>query len=88
MFLRGPAVVAGSLTLAFSLGEFGASWLLVRSGTWDTLSIVVDQLMSRPNFDPIIHTTAMAAATMLMLLTFTLFVLAERFRAQDDRSGF
>tara|TARA_Y100000766_G_scaffold284372_1_gene302676 strand:+ start:7840 stop:9648 length:1809 start_codon:yes stop_codon:yes gene_type:complete len=88
MFLRGPAVVAGSLTLAFSLGEFGASWLLVRSGTWDTLSIVVDQLMSRPNFDPTIHTTAMAAATMLMLLTFTLFVLAERFRAHDDRSGF
>ena len=88
MFLRGPAVVAGSLTLAFSLGEFGASWLLVRSGNWDTLSIVVDQLMSRPNFDPLIHTTAMAAATMLMLLTFTLFILAERFRANDDRSGF
>ena len=88
MFLRGPAVVAGSLTLAFSLGEFGASWLLVRSGNWDTLSIVVDQLMSRPNFDPLIHTTAMAAATMLMLLTFTLFILAERFRAHDDRSGF
>jgi len=88
MFLRGPAVVAGSLTLAFSLGEFGASWLLVRSGTWDTLSIVVDQLMSRPNFDPLIHPTAMAAATMLMLLTFVLFMLAERFRAHDDRSGF
>ena len=88
MFLRGPAVVAGSLTLAFSLGEFGASWLLVRSGTWDTLSIVVDQLMSRPNFDPLIHTTAMAAATMLMFLTFTLFILAERFRSHDDRSGF
>ena len=88
MFLRGPAVVAGSLTLAFSLGEFGASWLLVRSGNWDTLSIVVDQLMSRPNFDPLIHTTAMAAATMLMLLTFTLLILAERFRAHDDRSGF
>ena len=88
MFLRGPAVVAGSLTLAFSLGEFGASWLLVRSGTWDTLSIVVDQLMSRPNFDPLIHPTAMAAATMLMLLTFALFLLAERFRAHDQRSGF
>ncbi len=88
MFLRGPAVVAGSLTLAFSLGEFGASWLLVRSGTWDTLSIVVDQLMSRPNFNPLIHPTAMAAATMLMLLTFFLFILAERFRAHDDRSGF
>lgn len=88
MFLRGPAVVAGSLTLAFSLGEFGASWLLVRSGSWDTLSIVVDQLMSRPNFNPITYTTGMAAATMLMLLTFILFVLAERFRSQNERSGF
>lgn len=88
MFLRGPAVVSGSLTLAFSLGEFGASWLLVRSGNWDTLSIVVDQLMSRPNFDPLIHPTAMAAATMLMMLTFFLFLFAERFRAHDQRSGF
>lgn len=88
MFLRGPAVVAGSLTLAFSLGEFGASWLLVRSGSWDTLSIVIDQLMGRPMFDPTIYPTAMAASTMLMLLTFGLFSLAERFRESSDRSGF
>ena len=88
MFLRGPAVVAGSLTLAFSLGEFGASWLLVRSGSWDTLSIVIDQLMGRPMFDPSIYPTAMAASTMLMLLTFGLFSLAERFRESSDRSGF
>lgn len=88
MFLRGPAVVAGSLTLAFSLGEFGASWLLVRSGSWDTLSIVIDQLMGRPMFDPSIYPTAMAASTMLMLLTFGLFFLAERFRESSDRSGF
>ncbi|MDA9828184.1 hypothetical protein N9C12_00660 [Candidatus Poseidoniaceae archaeon] len=88
MFLRGPAVVAGSLTLAFSLGEFGASWLLVRSGSWDTLSIVVDQLMGRPMFDPSVYPTAMAASTMLMCLTFGLFLIAERFRESSDRSGF
>ncbi|MBT61520.1 MAG: hypothetical protein CMA63_08245 [Euryarchaeota archaeon] len=88
MFMRGHAVVAGSLTLAFSLGEFGASWLLVRSGSWDTLSIVIDQLMGRPKFDPLVNPTAMAAASMLMMLTFGLFVLAERFRPHDDRSGF
>lgn len=87
-FLRGPAVVAGSLTLAFSLGEFGASWLLVRSGSWDTLSVVVDQLMGRPKFDPVVYPTAMAAASMLMLLTFVLFLAAERFRESSDRSGF
>lgn len=88
MFMRGHAVVAASLTMAFSLGEFGASWLLVRSGSWDTLSIVVDQLMGRPKYDPLVNPTAMAAASMLMLLTFALFILAERFRPIDDRSGF
>ena len=65
-FVRGPAVVASSLTVAFSLGEFGASWLLVRAGSWDTLSVVVDQLMSRPKFDPLIQPAAMAAASVLM----------------------
>lgn len=88
MFMRGHAVVAGSLTMAFSLGEFGASWLLVRSGSWDTLSIVIDQLMGRPKYDPMVNPTAMAAASMLMLLTFAMFILAERFRPVDDRSGF
>jgi len=86
-FLRGPAVVAASLTLAFSLGEFGASWILVRSGSWDTLSILVDQLMSRPKFDPMVQPVAMATASMLMILTFILFFIAERFRPSGDGGG-
>jgi len=86
-FLRGPAVVATSLTLAFSLGEFGASWILVRSGSWDTLSILVDQLMSRPKFDPMVQPVAMATASMLMILTFILFFIAERFRPSGDGGG-
>ena len=87
-FVRGPAVVASSLTMAFSLGEFGASWLLVRAGSWDTLSVLVDTLMSRPKFDPLVQPTAMAAATVLMLLTFVLFFVAERFRPEGDGGGF
>jgi len=79
--------VAASLTLAFSLGEFGASWILVRTGSWDTLSILVDQLMSRPKFDPMVQPVAMATASMLMMLTFTLFVIAERFRPKGDGGG-
>lgn len=86
-FLRGPAVVAASLTLAFSLGEFGASWILVRSGSWDTLSILVDQLMSRPKFDPMVQPVAMATASMLMILTFVLFFIAEKFRPKGDGGG-
>ena len=86
--IRGPAVVASSLTVAFSLGEFGASWLIVRAGSWDTLSVVVDQLMSRPKFDPLIQPAAMAAATVLMAITFLLFFMAERFRPEGDGGGF
>ena len=86
-FLRGPAIVAASLTLAFSLGEFGASWILVRTGSWDTLSILVDQLMSRPKFDPMVQPVAMATASMLMILTFILFIIAERFRPKGDGGG-
>jgi thiamine transport system permease protein len=87
-FVRGPAIVASSLTLAFSLGEFGASWLLVRAGSWDTLSVLVDTLMSRPKFDPLVQPAAMAAASALMIITFLLFLAAERYRTEGESGGF
>ena len=87
-FLRAPLVVSGSLTIAFSLGEFGASWILVRSGSWDTLSILIDQLMDQPKYDPLIQPMAMAAATVLMIITLLLFALAEWFRPNNEGSGF
>tara|TARA_B100000674_G_scaffold47605_1_gene32864 strand:+ start:2127 stop:3812 length:1686 start_codon:yes stop_codon:yes gene_type:complete len=88
LMLRAPLVVSAALTMAFSLGEFGASWILVRSGSWDSLSVLVDQLMGQPKFDPLIQPMAMAAATTLMLLTFVLFLIAEKFRANEEGSGF
>ena len=87
-FLRAPLVVSGSLTIAFSLGEFGASWILVRSGSWDTLSILIDQLMDQPKYDPLIQPMAMAAATVLMIITLLLFAIAEWFRPNNEGSGF
>ena len=87
-FLLGPLAVAGSLTIAFSLGEFGATWVLVRSGSWDTLSILVDQLMNQPKFNPLVYPMAMASATILMILTFVLFLLAEKVRPSGEGSGF
>ncbi|MBL6891626.1 MAG: iron ABC transporter permease [Candidatus Poseidoniaceae archaeon] len=87
-FLLGPLAVAGSLTIAFSLGEFGATWILVRSGSWDTLSILVDQLMNQPKFNPLVYPMAMASATILMILTFVLFLLAEKVRPSGEGSGF
>lgn len=86
--LRAPIVVSGALTMAFSLGEFGASWILIRSGSWSSLSVLVDQLMGRPKFDPLIQPMAMAAASTLMILTFILFMIAERFRHKEEGSGF
>ena len=87
-FLLGPLAVSSSLTIAFSLGEFGATWILVRSGSWDTLSILVDQLMGQPKFNPLVYPMAMASATVLMALTFVLFLLAEKVRPDGEGSGF
>lgn len=78
--LKPQIVVASALSMAFSLGEFGASWVVLRSGSWDTLPILVDQLMSRPKYFELVTPVAMASATVLMCTTFLLFVIAERFR--------
>ena len=81
--LKPQLVVAAALSMAFSLGEFGASWILLRSGAWDTLPVLVDQLMSRPKYFELVEPVAMATATVLMCLTFLLFVIAERFRSHQ-----
>jgi thiamine transport system permease protein len=86
--LRGPLIVAGIIAIAMSMGEFGASWILVRTGAWDTLPVLVDQLMARPGFDPLVKPTAMAAASLLMFTTLVLFLLAERFRPDGDGGMF
>lgn len=81
--LKPQIVVASALSMAFSLGEFGASWILLRSGAWDTLPVLVDQLMSRPKYFELVEPIAMATATVLMCMTFLLFVIAERFRSHQ-----
>ncbi len=75
-----PMTMAASLCLAFSLGEFGATYLLIRVGSWDSLSIMVDQLLGRPKFDPLIMPTAMAVAASLMLTTLLVLWLSEQLR--------
>ncbi len=80
-FLVVPGTMAASLCLAFSLGEFGATYLVVRVGSWDSLSILVDQVASRPKFDPYVLPTAMALATMLMVVTLLVLAINERARS-------
>jgi thiamine transport system permease protein len=80
-FLVVPATMAASLCMAFSLGEFGATYLVVRVGSWDSLSIMVDQVASRPKFDPLVLPTSMALATVLMAVTLMVLAVNERARA-------
>ncbi len=84
-FLLVPATMAASLCLAFSLGEFGATFLVVRVGSWDSLSILVDQVASRPKFDPYVFPTAMALATILMVVTLLVLSLNEQVRSWRSR---
>lgn len=81
-FMVAPLTMAASLCLAFSLGEFGATYLLIRVGSWDSLSIMVDQLLGRPKFDPLIMPTAMAVASTLMLTTLAILWLSEQLRSR------
>ncbi len=81
-FMVAPLTMAASLCLAFSLGEFGATYLLIRVGSWDSLSIMTDQLLGRPKFDPLIMPTAMAVASTLMLTTLFILWLSEQLRAR------
>lgn len=84
-FLVVPGTMAASLCLAFSLGEFGATYLVVRAGSWDSLSILVDQVASRPGFDPLVIPTAMALATTLMIVTLLVLSINEGARAWRTR---
>jgi len=86
--MKGPIFIAGIFTLAMSMGEFGASWVVTRFGQWDTLPVLIDQLRSRPGWDPLIQPTAAAAATVLMGITLVLFLIAEKFRATDEKGMF
>jgi len=83
--LRPAAVVAAGLALAFSLGEFGASWILVRSTGSTTLAVLVDAWLARPGFDATTRPAAMAVASVLGLLAAGVMLGVERWR--DDRIG-
>lgn len=78
-----PALAVGAgLAAAVSLGEFGATAFLARSGE-PTLPVVVVRLLGRPGEANV--GTAAAAATLLMLVTACVVLVAERWRT--ERAG-
>jgi thiamine transport system permease protein len=84
--LKSVFIVVISLSFAFSVGEFGASFLVVRFESWSSLSLLVDTLLSRPKFDPIAYPLSMVVATILMILTFTCLVIIDRAQAKRGES--
>ncbi|MBL72271.1 MAG: hypothetical protein CMB41_03820 [Euryarchaeota archaeon] len=85
--LRPATVVAAGLALAFSLGEFGASWIVVRSTDASTLAVLVDTWLARPGFDPTTRPAAMAVAVVLGTVTMVLMVFLERWREDRVHGG-
>ena len=66
-----------------SLGEFGATAFLARAGE-PTLPVVVVRLLGRPG-EANVGTSA-AAATLLMLVTATVVLVADRWRTTQAGS--
>jgi thiamine transport system permease protein len=76
-YLWRPLAVGGALAAAISLGEFGATSFLSRSGR-ETLPIAVEQLLSRTGTT--LQNQGYALATILAVITIVLVVVVERVR--------
>ena len=86
--IRGSILVATVFTLAMSLGEFGASFIVARNSEWVTIPLLIDSLRGKPMKDPLTVPASNAVATVLMVITMILFLIVERFRNKNDRGMF
>ena len=86
--LWGSILIAGIFTLAMSLGEFGASWVVTRNSDWTTLPIMIDSLRSIPYNTTYTAPAACAISSVLMIITLFLFTWAEKFRPARDGGMF
>ncbi len=78
----GRAILVGAgFAFAVSIGEFGATTFLIRTGT-PTLPIAIEQLLSRPG--AVNAGQAYALATILMAVTAVVMLLVDRFRTGAD----
>jgi thiamine transport system permease protein len=81
--LRGPLTAAAGFAMALSLGDFGASLVLMRPDAMG-LSMWVLRLGGPSSFDPLARAQSLALAGMLLLLTVGAYVAMERFRAPGE----
>ncbi len=80
-FVRRPLATGAGLAAAISLGEFGATSFLSRSGA-DTLPIAIERLLGRTG--QLFHAQAFALSTILAAATVSIVILID---ASDRRSG-
>ena len=80
-FLRRPLIVGAGLAAAISLGEFGATSFLSRSGS-DTLPLAIDRLLGRTG--GVFQAQAFALATILAGATIALVLLVDLAGREDD----
>jgi thiamine transport system permease protein len=78
-YLWRPLAVGGALAAAISLGEFGATSFLSRSGG-ETMPIAIERLLGRTG--SLLQAQGFVLATLLALATVVLVVLVERLQTQ------
>lgn len=83
-YLWRPLAVGAALAAAISLGEFGATSFLSRSGG-ETLPIAIEQLLGRTG--TILQAQGFVLATMLAALTIALVVAVERLQGPRRPDG-
>ncbi|MGB1474656.1 MAG: ABC transporter permease [Candidatus Poseidoniaceae archaeon] len=86
--LRGSILVAAIFTIAMSLGEFGASWVVTRNSDWTTLPVMIDSIRAFPYNEPLVPPAANAVSSVLMLIALILFISSEKFRPKRDGGMF
>ena len=86
--LRGSILVAVIFTIAMSLGEFGASWVVTRNSDWTTLPVMIDSVRGFPYNEPLVPPAANALSSVLMLIALVLFISSEKFRPKRDGGMF
>jgi thiamine transport system permease protein len=82
-YLWRPLAVGAALAAAISLGEFGATSFLSRSGG-ETLPIAIEQLLGRTG--SVLQAQGYVLATMLAVTTVALVVVVDRLRGTGESS--
>jgi thiamine transport system permease protein len=77
-----PLIAGGGFAMAVSLGEFGATSFLTRSGR-ETLPIAIERLLNRPG--ALLHAQGYVLATVLAALTFAVIGAVEIVRLGEAR---